>query len=100
MIMADWNVDPDVLNESGWPNGIGGQVCEAGRPTCMQGDSCRVYDYAVASAHWLVTPKATLYEPWAPGPHTAIIFEMPFQQPNLLVTAVREPKTFSAQTPI
>ena len=99
IILADWNITPDVLVAGEWPNGIGGKICEAGRPTCMQGDSCKAYDYAVTSAQWIHPPTATLYEPWAPGPHTAVLFEMPFKQPNILVTAIRKPKTFPAQAP-
>ena len=98
-ILADWNITPEVLNSGGWLNGIGARVCEAGRPTCIQGDTCRTYDYAAVSAHWLETPKASLYESWAPGPHTAILFEMPFLQPTVMVTAIRKPKTFPAQPP-
>ena len=97
--MADWNVIPDVLLNGGWVTSIGGQIAEPGGPTCIQADSLKEYDYAVASSQWIVPPQASLYEPWSPSPHTAVIVEMPFRQPNLNITMLRKPKTFPAEAP-
>ena len=93
-IMADWDNEPEAFKGSGWVDSIGGTIVESGRPTCLQGDTARVYDYCVVSSHWLVPPTATLYEPWAPGPHTGILIEVPWNQPRVLVEVLRKPKTF------
>ena len=93
-IMEDWNVQPDVLRQGGWIDSIGGVIIEAGRPTCLQADTARTYDYCVISSHWILRPAATLYEPWAPGPHTAVMFEVPWKQPRVMIEVARKPKTF------
>ena len=76
-IMGDWNVTPETLDESGWVTSIGGAFVDSGRPTRLQGDAARNYDYCVVSSHWVHRPTASLYEAWAPGLHTAVLFEVP-----------------------
>ena len=98
-MMGDWNVTPETLDESGWVTSIGGAFVDSGRPSCLQGDAARNYDYCVVSSHWVHRPTASLYEAWAPGPHTAVLFEVPWDQPRVMVEVVRKPKTFPERQP-
>ena len=99
LIMADWNFEPKVLKESSWCEGVGASIADPGRPTCLQGDAARVYDYVVYSSHFIAKPSAKLYDAWTPSPHTAVLFQVPWKQTIPQITVFRKPRSFPACEP-
>ena len=49
LIMADWNMPPEVLSASGWLSPIAGKIVATERPTCVTRGTATVFDYAVVS---------------------------------------------------
>jgi len=98
-IMADWNFEPAMLSGSDWLRSVGGSIVSSGRPTCTMMGSASEIDFGVASAQWIVKPSASLFEPWTPSPHTAVLMQMPWTQPVVVIEVCRKPKTFPVRPP-
>jgi len=98
-ILADWNFEPATLVDSGWLGSVVGSVVAPGRPTCTMLGSATEIDFGVFSAQWIVKPTASLFEPWTPGPHTAVLFCLPCVQPVVNIEVMRKPRTFPIRRP-
>lgn len=48
IVVADWNMAPELLDRSGWPRVVGGRILATREATC----GAQVYDYAVAAHAW------------------------------------------------
>ena len=97
--MADWNVPPDVLAESGWLQAIGWIISAPDRPTCLVNGSARVYDFAVHSHRWSSAQKAHLFETWAASPYTAVRFDTVSSQIPIEISVFRRPRAYPVAAP-
>ena len=95
ILLADWNMEPQELTETGWPEAIGGEVLKpkGGDFTCSAGKGAML-DYAVISkkAQQMVISFTIKETPW--GPHQGLVMELAAQPEAALAWRLPTPARF------
>ena len=95
VITADWNAEPSELEESGWPQAMGGRVLvpPGAKASCTSG-SGRMLDFALASVSFMqVVKQADLCYQVPTKPHVAFVMTLRSDPAATRVKVLVAPRT-------
>jgi ribonuclease HI len=94
IVCADWNMPPEALVASGWPQMVGGAVRHTRGPTCATGSTL---DYLVVSGGAAAVVSGLTLDPGGPWrPHAGFSFEVHRSPRAVVGLQVRMPRPLAA----
>ena len=98
LIVGDWNLSPENLAASGFPNFVKGTIVHTGETTCRQGQGTNI-DYALVHHEMAEATKVEVVSnvPW--GPHKGIKVEIHFEVLNQMTSQWLAAKDPGLKTP-